>query len=764
MINQQLQLDGAKWRNSHQSSVDAILASTGLRRTVASYGERFYNVDAWPGRAMLAAIAASPDAGYIDWLERANQPGPKPRIVIASTPDELPHGLAMALVGGAYHEAWHTLYTRRRPISLEQVEHDLGARVKQGDSAFWAASGQAMMEWSNIIEDIRIERIGCKAFPGTGPKMVALQDLILKMEMESRPEIMPELTPTHILSFIACLFRDLGLGYNSPSQRAALLVYDRICPEARQIVDGPLRPFLDAAINLGPQDDLACGWLAMDILLALRGLGKDAKGESGEGESGEGESGEGKPGKGESGEGKPGKGKPGKGGSGKGESGEGKPGKGKPGEGESGKGKPGEGESGKGESGEGESGEGESGKGKPGKGESGEGESGEGESGEGESGEGESGEGESGEGESIFNQQGQVGSKGGGHSVLNDQQIRELAASLIAALTQGLGVIDGSKALEGAITAHIKRDLGLGEKPWRPAYPEGDRVRVSPKQDHSGGLKIRNQVRKEIATLRSRLRSKFLAARTVTHTHGVRKGLGLSERRIVDSVIEIQSGIIPKRPDFQRDLKNDCSLAVALIIDESGSMHGLRKDTVRAAVAIADSLASLDCPILVAGPRNYSNYTYQECDDNLNDCHRTGAVQIDIFKDWNESMAIALSRFTGISANGGTPLEDGIQYALQSLNKRRERHRVVLVITDGCPDNSDVVRHQIRVAQGAQIDIVGVGIGYGCHHVEKLFPQHVVVEDLPSLPKALAVCLEGLVFPAQAKNIKLTEGFKSRLA
>ena len=347
---------------------------------------------------------------------------------------------------------------------------------------------------------------------------------------------------------------------------------------------------------------------------------------------------------------------------------------------------------------------------------------------------------------------------------MNDQQIRELAASLIAALTQGLGVIDGSKALEGAITAHIKRDLGLGEKPWRPAYPEGDRVRVSPKQDHSGGLKIRNQVRKEIATLRSRLRSKFLAARTVTHTHGVRKGLGLSERRIVDSVIEIQSGIIPKRPDFQRDLKNDCSLAVALIIDESGSMHSLRKDTVRAAVAIADSLASLGCPILVAGPRNYSNYRYHECDDNLNDCHRTGAVQIDIFKDWNESMAIALSRFTGISANGGTPLEDGIQYALQSLNKRRERHRVVLVITDGCPDNSDVVRHQIRVAQGAQIDIVGVGIGYGCHHVEKLFPQHVVVEDLPSLPKALAVCLEGLVFPAQAKNIKLTEGFKSRLA
>ena len=720
-------LDGARWRATHQSSVDAILASTGLTRRVASFGSRFYNEDNWSGRRLLAAIADDPESGQLQWLAKANEAGADPRIVIASTPDDLPQGLAMALVGGAYHEAWHTLYSRRRPLQLKDISGPLTQRFAVKDAPFWASSRKALLDWSNIIEDIRIERLGCRRFPGTGPKMVDLQDLILKMERDGRPDstggLTPVLTPAQVLQIVASLFRDLGLGYTSPAQRAALIFYDRVCPEARQIVNGPLKPFLDRAISLGRDEDLESGWLAMDILLALRAISEGkCEGEQGEqGEPGEGKQGEGEPGESKQGEGEPGESKI------KIEC------EGEPGEGE---GEPGEGE---GEPGEGEPGEGE------------------GEPGEGEQGEGEQGEGKQGEGK----QDAKVGSKGGGHSVLNDQQIRELVVQLLAAMAQqGVGITDGSKALEDAITAHVNRDLDdrHGETPWRPAYPEFDSVHFARKQDSQAALKIRAAVRKEIAALRSRLRVKFLAARTSSQTHGVRKGVGLSERRIVDSVIEIMSGVAPNRPDFTRNLKNDCSLAVALIIDESGSMSSLRKDTVKAAVAIADALASLGCPILVAGPRNAAfHHSYQY--EDVTDCHRVGAVQIDVFKDWNESMVTALPRFPGITANGSTPLEDGIQYALQVLNKRPERHRVVLVITDGCPDHASVVRHQIRVARDARIDIVGIGIGGATAHVKDLFDQAITVADVPSLPKALATCLEGLIFPAHAKKIRLNGGF-----
>ena len=114
----------------------------------------------------------------------------------------------------------------------------------------------------------------------------------------------------------------------------------------------------------------------------------------------------------------------------------------------------------------------------------------------------------------------------------------------------------------------------------------------------------------------------------------------------------------------------------------------------------------------------------------------------------------ALPRFSSISATGGTPLEDGIQFALQSLNNRHERHRIVLVLTDGMPDNAGVVRRQIRQAADAHVDIVGVCLQSNMAiHVRNLFPKNVCVQDISALPNALSSYLEGVVFPRRAKKL-----------
>jgi nitric oxide reductase activation protein len=271
--------------------------------------------------------------------------------------------------------------------------------------------------------------------------------------------------------------------------------------------------------------------------------------------------------------------------------------------------------------------------------------------------------------------------------------------------------------------------------------------------------KYRAEIRAQVAVIKSRLRAKFLEAKTKRFVHGVRKGTAMSERRIVDSVIEIKSGRVPQRPDFRVELKSDPSLAVSVILDESGSMNRLVKLVTKAAVGVADALDGLGCPVQVIGPRSGADWVAE-----ASGCHRYHSVHIDVFKDWNEGMSKALPRFSHVRADGSTPLEDGIQHALRELNGRSEAHRIILVITDGAPDNSNVVRRQIRLAKEAGIQIVGVAIGPSCHYsVKGLFPDRILVgHELEDLGVRLVSHLESVVFPRRAKAIKIDDP-KTRL-
>ena len=194
-------LSGAKWRATHQASVDGMLHDLNVRRPVKSFGSEFSNRDRWTGRGLFTAM----NNRYYDgsWpleriLREANAEIPfQPHIVIAATPDDLPAGTALALVGGAYHEAWHTRYSRRTTLKREEIEAPLNERWGKADVKFWKFQHGVMLTWSNIIEDIRIERLGCARFPGALPKMEALQDLILKMEQEGFEKQMPELAFDH---------------------------------------------------------------------------------------------------------------------------------------------------------------------------------------------------------------------------------------------------------------------------------------------------------------------------------------------------------------------------------------------------------------------------------------------------------------------------------------------------------------------------------------------------------------------------------------
>jgi hypothetical protein len=282
-------LDGNKWRNTHQATIDSVLSKISEHRSVSSRGHSFYNRDSWTARAFGAALcewarlnpASVPDRYDVEaWVLRANQSSIadyQKGIVIASTPDDLPRWLAFALVGGGYHEGWHTLYSRRTRIHINEVwpkVRDLWGLIPYDPAAGkkgWAGLTKSLLDWGNIIEDIRIERVGCREFPGAPAKMEALQDLILSQEAEGREKAEARgAVLNDDLSVVTGTFRDVGLGYDTPSQNAALRKYKTRSEDGYKFAtEGPLKPMLDRSIALGAKDDMEHLWLAMEVLAAI---------------------------------------------------------------------------------------------------------------------------------------------------------------------------------------------------------------------------------------------------------------------------------------------------------------------------------------------------------------------------------------------------------------------------------------------------------------------------------------------------------------
>lgn len=336
-------------------------------------------------------------------------------------------------------------------------------------------------------------------------------------------------------------------------------------------------------------------------------------------------------------------------------------------------------------------------------------------------------------------------------------------------------ILDAADALATATDmCRDEDDVRPYEQVWRPYNPEADII-VKPKGNRESAEIMRKEAKLITAALRTQFRRRFLAAKNPREQHGVRRGKDLSERRLVESVIECRSGVRPSRPDYKIEAQRDVSLCLGVVIDESGSMHGAEQHAAAvSALALAESFDSLNAPVMVCGPRNsgrdvrrvdtgyQSDYYNEDSHTGSVDvtagpsCHRYHATAIDLFKDWNESFKQVKHRFASVQATGSTPLSDGIQFAMQELSTRPERHRIIVVLTDGCPDNPNVVNRQVRLAREAGITVIGVGISGAEHYLPKQFPDHhIVVNDLTELPKAMMAVVGAIVFPRTAKKAAL---------
>ena len=270
---------GDKWRGAYRAQVVGILG--GSAPPVSSRGRAFYNKNRWTLRVLTTLVCTwakqNPNtvlteavlSRLVDEANRKREPHPE--IVIARTPEQMSVRTAFALIGGADHEALHSLYSLLRDIKVDDVRFilDRWASVPE-----WNRFVGLLQHWSNVVEDIRIERLGRVEFPGTLQKLHDLQDFILLQEEENEEKAKKKGANTAgSLSIIMRTFRDVGLGYVTPTQERMLDAYRAKNPKAVDLVlNGPLSDLLRESIALGKKDDVACLRIAFDVIRVLYDL------------------------------------------------------------------------------------------------------------------------------------------------------------------------------------------------------------------------------------------------------------------------------------------------------------------------------------------------------------------------------------------------------------------------------------------------------------------------------------------------------------
>jgi cobalamin biosynthesis protein CobT len=64
----------------------------------------------------------------------------------------------------------------------------------------------------------------------------------------------------------------------------------------------------------------------------------------------------------------------------------------------------------------------------------------------------------------------------------------------------------------------------------------------------------------------------------------------------------------------------------------------------------------------------------------------------------------------GMHSSGGTPMDAALWWVIQQLHPMPEPRKLILIITDGQPDNEDGAIAAINTAQGLGFEVFGIGI------------------------------------------------------
>jgi cobalamin biosynthesis protein CobT len=298
--------------------------------------------------------------------------------------------------------------------------------------------------------------------------------------------------------------------------------------------------------------------------------------------------------------------------------------------------------------------------------------------------------------------------------------------ALAAVLTAGAGDCDGD------LFAEVGKLLGA-------EADASSAIRLPLAEDYAGnplaGMRLLARVQAESAKLSARLQGLVQASR-MDRPRPVRSGRRLDPKRLH------RAAVADARIFARRAHRIAPNTAVHLLVDLSGSMHatvhrGDGSPTTRASSALESALAlalALDgIPGVTVATTAFPGQAGTA--DRV-----TRVVQ------HGQSPRARAGAFLQ-TARGGTPMAQALWYAAAELLACREERRMLMVLTDGEPDDTPEALRLLGLCRQAGIEAVGVGIGVDVRH---LFPTAIEVTEAKDLKGALFGIAERLLLGAAA--------------
>lgn len=199
--------------------------------------------------------------------------------------------------------------------------------------------------------------------------------------------------------------------------------------------------------------------------------------------------------------------------------------------------------------------------------------------------------------------------------------------------------------------------------------------------------------------------------------------------------------------------------AVTLLVDCSGSMSmgGKIQTAMSAAYALSQTLTRVNIPFECLGFTTWHidengpwpKKRYKEWSKAINDephirsFSRLEPIYMPIFKDFDKRFdADAKRRYAHMPGSGvmGANIDgESLEYAAIRLLKRREKRKVMIVLSDGHPagarNDAEHLAMMTRKLTKMGIDLVGIGIKD--HAVKRFYEKALVLSEVSELPAAV---------------------------